>query len=67
MVTPSLSLGAQWGAQALVGRERSTVPAGVNVIQLDGERTNLVLGRVAVVGTLFFQQRGHPGGRRGGG
>ncbi len=55
MVTPSLSLGAKWGAQAVVGRDRERFRGSPSsTTDLTGTSTSLFLGRIAVLGTLYF-------------
>lgn len=55
MVTPSLSLGAKWGAQAVVGRDRERVRRDMSSAnELTGTSVNLFLGRIAILGTLYF-------------
>ncbi len=55
MVTPSLSLGAKWGAQAVVGRDRERFSGSPSsTTDATGTSTSLFLGRIAVLGTLYF-------------
>lgn len=55
MVTPSLALGAKWGAQAVVGRERERLSSGSSAsTELTGTSLSLFVGRIAILGTLYF-------------
>ena len=55
MVTSSLSLGARWQTQAVVGRDRErTRTASGNGNEQTGTSVNVLLGRVGVLGTLYF-------------
>jgi hypothetical protein len=56
MVIPSLSLGAKWGAQVLLGRdsEQADRANGTAGPKQTGTSASLLLGRIAVLGTLYF-------------
>lgn len=55
MVTPSLALGAKWGAQAVVGRDQDRLSGGLpSNTDATGTSTSLILGRIAVLGSLYF-------------
>ncbi|MCU0615990.1 MAG: hypothetical protein MUD17_02735 [Gemmatimonadaceae bacterium] len=52
MVTSSLSLGAQWRAQALVSRDRERVSG--TAPERTGTSIGLSVGRIGVLGSLYF-------------
>ena len=55
MVTSSLSLGATWGAQAGLGRDRVRVRAAPGAVsEQTGTSVNVLVGRLGVLGTLYF-------------
>lgn len=55
MVTPSLSLGAKWGAQAVIGRDRERFRGSPSsTADVTGTTSSLFLGRITVLGTLYF-------------
>ncbi|HMS03728.1 MAG TPA: hypothetical protein PKE51_12165, partial [Gemmatimonadaceae bacterium] len=55
MVTSSLSLGATWGAQAVLGRDRERVRNGSDAeIRQTRTSVNILAGRFGVLGTLYF-------------